>query len=326
MGVPEDEPGRLSAAFSSGFAERTSATSEDDSLPSSPGDQGRTPGATGAVTTSPAGLEAELSAACETGRTGLRAIGLAVDDETFSRHLGRVVARNKGPAASIAGLAIADLYLACTCQLRLPGAARELRARHGATIRLAIARIVPGADGAEIEQQLLDSLLVGSTTSAPKIGTYGGQAPLDRWLQVSAQRAALMWLRADQAEGRARRGAAAEPQLDRPHPEMAYLKARYRDDFEQALKGALGRVGERERVLLRLHLVKGLSAENIGKMYGVSQPTAWRWLARAREALLDDVKTELGERLGVSQGEMASLAVLVASGLDLSLSQLLRTR
>ena len=79
-------------------------------------------------------------------------------------------------------------------------------------------------------------------------------------------------------------------------------------------------------MLLRLYLVNGLSVESIGKMYGVSQPTASRWLARARATLLEDVKGALGVRLGVSSQELASLAGLVASGLDLSLSELLKTR
>jgi RNA polymerase sigma-70 factor (ECF subfamily) len=79
-------------------------------------------------------------------------------------------------------------------------------------------------------------------------------------------------------------------------------------------------------VLLRLHLVNGLTVEAIGKMYGVSQPTASRWLAAARATLLDDIKATLAARLGASSEELASLAGLVASRLDLSLSALLRSR
>jgi transposase len=75
-----------------------------------------------------------------------------------------------------------------------------------------------------------------------------------------------------------------------------------------------------------MHLVNGLSVEAIGKMFGVTQPTASRWLARARETLLDDIKAALATRLGVSSEELASLAGLVASGFDMSLSQALKTR
>src|SRR5436305_334830 len=78
-----------------------------------------------------------------------------------------------------------------------------------------------------------------------KIGSYAGKAPLDRWLGVAAQRAALMWLRENQTEARARDGAAAEPAANgNTHPEMAFVKDRYRGDFEQALKDSLARLPE----------------------------------------------------------------------------------
>ena len=110
-----------------------------------------------------------------------------------------------------------------------------------------------------------------------------------------------MWLRENQTEARARDGAAAEPAASgNTHPEMAFVKDRYRGDFEQALKDSLARLPERERTLLRLHIVNGVSVEKIGQMFAVSQPTASRWLAAARATLLDDIKATLGNRLGAS--------------------------
>jgi RNA polymerase sigma-70 factor (ECF subfamily) len=230
-------------------------------------------------------------------------------------------------ATALAALALEDLYLACAAAAGVEGAAAMFRTRHGATIRAAVGRVLQGADLAEIEQQIFDVMLVGTVTTPPKLVSYAGRAPLDRWLAVAAQRAALIWLREGRAEGRARDGAAAEPDASAPvHPELAYLKERYRGDFARALAEALDRAPERERALLRLHIVNGVSVEKIGKMYGVTQPTASRWLAAAREQLLDDMKASLGPRLGVSSEELASLAGLVASRLDLSLSVLLRSR
>jgi RNA polymerase sigma-70 factor (ECF subfamily) len=74
-----------------------------------------------------------------------------------------------------------------------------------------------------------------------------------------------------------------------------------------------------------MHLVNGLSIEKVGKMLGVSQSTVSRWLASARETLLGDIKTNLGNRLGVTSAQLASLARLVASHLELGLSQALET-
>ena len=268
-------------------------------------------------------LEQALAAAVARGRAAFP--DLPVPEEAFARHLARVV--NGADPAALEGLVMEDLYLACACVEQIENAATAFRARHGAAIRAAVVRLVKGVDLAELEQRVLDAMLVGSVTTAAKIGSYAGRAPLDRWLGIAAQRTALMWLREGRAEARARDGAAAEPDSGgHIHPELSYLKERYRGDFEQALKEALARAPERERALLRLHVVNGVSVEKIGKMYGVSQATASRWLAAARELLLDDIKGSLGTRLGASPEELASLADLVASRLDLSLSMLLRSR
>ena len=267
-------------------------------------------------------LESDLAAACARGRATFPA--LAVPDDAFVRYLAHVQGLGGAGAQPITALPIEDLYLACACLAGVEGAVAALGTRHGATIRGAIGRIVVPSDVDEAQQQLMQSMLVGTEASPPKIGSYAGKAPLDRWLGVSAQRAALMWLRQNRTETRARNAAAAESGPGgEVHPETAYMKEKYRGDFEQALGDALARLPERERVLLRLHLVNNVSLEKIGKMFSVSQPTASRWLAAARAQLLDDVKRSLGNRLG-SSTELASLAGMVASRLDLSLSVLLK--
>ncbi|HLK93216.1 MAG TPA: hypothetical protein VKZ18_25205 [Polyangia bacterium] len=58
----------------------------------------------------------------------------------------------------------------------------------------------------------------------------------------------------------------------------------------------------------------------------MSQSTASRWLASARQLLLEDVKTTFRERFGMPSSEVGSLVDLIASRLDLSLSGLLQSR
>jgi RNA polymerase sigma-70 factor (ECF subfamily) len=270
-------------------------------------------------------LESQLAGAC--ARAGAAFEDILVDDQTFARHLGRVARRGRSAPLPLSDLAIDDLYLVCACLSRAARAVDTFANRHRRTIRTAVARLAPGADGHEVEQTLLAALLVGCAGAPPKIEGYTGKGPLDRWVQVAAQRAALTWLRENRAEGRARQAAAEDPLLaGSAHPELAYLKQRYRLDFEQALAAAITRLPERDRFLLRLQVVDGLAVEKIGKMYSVRQSTASRWLAAARAALLADVKTMLHDRLGASSEEIASLAGLVASRIDLSLSRLLKAR
>ena len=279
----------------------------------------------GTATREDGALQGVLAAACARGRAAFPQ--LALDDDAFAGHLGHMVGLGEIDVASIPESPIEDLYLSCACLTGVTGAAVIFGARHGATIRAAIARIVGAADTDEAHQQLLQSLLVGTSSSPPKIGSYAGKAPLDRWLGVSARRAALMWLRENRTERNAREAAGADPALGaHTHPETAYMKEKYRGDFEAALAQALERLPEQERALLRLYLVNGVSLEKIGTMFSVSQPTASRWLAAARTKLLDDVKQTLAPRLGTSSAELASLAGMVASRIDLSLSTLLKAR
>jgi RNA polymerase sigma-70 factor (ECF subfamily) len=92
------------------------------------------------------------------------------------------------------------------------------------------------------------------------------------------------------------------------------------------MQDALAGLPDRERMVMRLHLVGGMSVEAIGKMYDVSQSTVSRWLAKARETIVKTAQALLHERLRVAPEEFQSLAALVVSQLDLSLSRVLASR
>lgn len=266
-------------------------------------------------------LDAALGEAHRRGREAFPE--LVLDEATFARHLATLC--KEGTPAEVQALVAEDLFLARACVARAADAANIFAARYGATIRSAIARIAGRSDVEEMEQQLLHELLLESVDAPPKIASYAGRAPLERWIAVAAQRTALMSVRQNRAETRALTAAAAEPLLaGRTHPEMTFLKERYRGEFERALAEALGRLSDREQLLLRLHLVSNVSLEKIGKMFAVSQPTASRWLAAARQSLRNDIEKTLAERLGATSSELTALAAMVASRLDLSISALLK--
>jgi RNA polymerase sigma-70 factor (ECF subfamily) len=282
--------------------------------------------AAGAVSRAPqdeGDLEARLAALVARGRAAHPELPLP--DLDFVKHLARCSARadTEAPRA-LEALAIEDLYLACACQLRVEGAAAEFEARCGGRLRAVLGAEAKSSDlRDEVEQRVRDLLLVGTVETPPKIASYGGQGPLDRWAAVVAQRQVVTVLRRDESEQRARDGLAAEAALGELPPEIALAKQRYREAFQAAMKDALGTLGERDRLLLRLHLVSGISVESIGNMYGVSQSTASRWLAKAREDVAAEAQRLLRERIGVAPSEVASLADLVASQLDLSVSRIL---
>ena len=88
------------------------------------------------------------------------------------------------------------------------------------------------------QQGVLTDLLVGSA-GRPRIGAYAGRAPLARWVEVVAQRAALVWLRSERTRATVSARAGFEPPLGGDTPmEAAFFRERM-DAFERSLKEAL---------------------------------------------------------------------------------------
>jgi RNA polymerase sigma-70 factor (ECF subfamily) len=277
-----------------------------------------------AGSTGPPDLEARLAAVCLRGRAAYPS--LAVDDAVFARHLGRcAVGSADAPPPDLEDLQIEDLFLACACLERVPGAAEAFDARCAERLRRALASSVKADDArAEVAQRVREAVLVGNVDAPAKIANYSGQGPLDRWVAIVAQRMAITLARSETASRRAHERATLEAAVSgQQQPEISYIKEQYKDQFERAFAEALTALSERDRLLMRLHLVSGMSVESIGKMYNVSQSTASRWLASARETVAAEVERLLRDRLQLARSEMASLAGLVASRLDLSISRIL---
>jgi RNA polymerase sigma-70 factor (ECF subfamily) len=159
-------------------------------------------------------------------------------------------------------------------------------------------------------------LLVGP---APKIATYSGRGPLRAWLRVVARRIVLEIVDRDMPIADDWEVAALPVAAD--DPELAYVKARYRAEYERAFAAALGAVGDRERTILAQYHVDGLTIDQLGALYGVHRVTASRWVLRAQEELRRGVLAQLDTRLGLSATELRSLTRLVRSQLTVALAR-----
>ena len=82
---------------------------------------------------------------------------------------------------------------------------------------------------------------------------------------------------------------------------------------------ALSRLGDRERTLLRLHVGERMSIDHLGAMYRVNRATAARWIAAARESLVEGARGEIRARLRLGESEYQSIIALVRSQLDVSI-------
>ena len=79
----------------------------------------------------------------------------------------------------------------------------------------------------------------------------------------------------------------------------------------------------REKSLLKLSYLDGLSLDEIGALYRAHRTTVGRWLDAARQRILDDTRRGLGERLRLGEAEVDSLMALIRSQLDVTLHSLL---
>jgi RNA polymerase sigma-70 factor, ECF subfamily len=270
----------------------------------------------------PRDLEEQLAAVCEAARAPWPKVTL--EAAGFVGYLAAHTDPSDDPGQALATLRVADLYLACACAEGQPAAIEELE-----RICLAASEVFlrqfrqPPAFADEVRQIVLSRALVGDGEEPPRITQYAGRGTLASWVGITAQRTALSLLRGDVVRGRATHEAMAQALPLGGDPELDYLKARYRREFRDAFMEAIAALPAHERVLLRLHLVEGLSHERIGAMYQVNQSTITRRVARARDTILRETQQALRRRLHVETAEFESLAALVGSELDLSLSRLL---
>jgi RNA polymerase sigma-70 factor (ECF subfamily) len=221
-----------------------------------------------------------------------------------------------------------DLALALACAEGSPTALERLQSHLLPQALNAVRRIDPSPSFLdELRQHLLERLLLPRDGQPPRIAEFAAQSSLLHWLRAVALRQALNHRRDARRIPEELAGETlveiAAPLRD---PQLELLKQRHGPAFSQALREGLSALEARERSLLRLHYVDGLSLAQIGAVYQVNKSTISRWLNAAREALLVRLGGALEDRLGVAPSELESLMRALRSQVELDLSSLLRSR
>jgi RNA polymerase sigma-70 factor (ECF subfamily) len=266
---------------------------------------------------------AEIRRLFDEGRRAWPGIDLPLP--VFAEHLAGNAGSREGDAGEAdppppEGTHAADLYLASACAARVRGAVDAFEHAHIRSVDRYLARMQPSAAFVdEVRQVVREKLFVGKDGAPPKIAEYAGQGALAGWVRVVAIRAALDLNKRD--------AAAEEPArtLDEPvtgDPEIDYVKQRYRQAFNDALRDAVAALPREQRELLRVHFIEGRTLEELAAEAGVHRATIARRLAAAREAAAGEALRLLRARLDVSEAELASLAGILRSQLHLSLAAL----
>jgi RNA polymerase sigma-70 factor (ECF subfamily) len=265
------------------------------------------------------GLEALLRGHYAAGQAQWHSVPLG--PERFVRHLARHLP--EGAEDSLRQLHGADLYLACACA---EGEPRALRAFEQHILQRVPPRLgqLSQATVDDVLQELRQRLLLRRGEAPPRIADYSGRGPLLAWVRIIAARIA-----GELAHQQGRQVLFDEPpevlarMLSSNDPERELLREDSRQALAEALRKALAVLPERERALLRLHHLHGLTMDRLAAMYGESRSSVARHVAQARERLLELTRQELSSRLKLAGVEVESLLGLVQSRLDFSLRQLM---
>lgn len=208
-----------------------------------------------------------------------------------------------------------DFYLACSCALGIAGAIEAFEARWMPEVPLFLTGIE--RDPAvidEVKQLLREKLFVGEEK---KIAQYSGRGSLGSWLRVVTLRIA-----SNRRRGEKNHEEIGE-EISSLDPELKIIQAKYRKPFDAALRSAFASLTAKERTLFRMHFVDGLSLDEMGRVFSVHRATVARWIALAREQVLERTMASLGDELRLNGPELESLLRIVRSSLDVSLQGLL---
>lgn len=241
--------------------------------------------------------------------------------EAFASHVAALRADGDAPSDEDLASHGTNVFLAAAC---LANDGRALAALERDFLA-PLPRIVRAIDsspafGTEVTQSLRERLLCPPEF---RLRQYSGAGSLDGWLRVAAKRLALDLKRRDGAS--LRQMGQLETVLARSQRDVEWelVHRRFRQPLEAAMRAALDALDPRDRMVLRLYLIRGENIGAIGKMYGVHRATVARWIVAAQRAIIDAVTTRLQNELGFSARECHSLARDLKSGLSFTLERLL---
>ena len=249
----------------------------------------------------------------------LRWPGLGVGVDQLEQYLNERVAS----AESLTPVIASDLFLAFACLANVPNAVQLFHSTYDQIVMTTARHFdKSGALTDELWQRVAEVLFVGRGGRPPRIADYHGRGPLSAWVRTCARRMALRLAKVDNAEALMTREALADEISDACDQELALLKSHYGELFRQELLAALNELPAKDRMLLQLHLVAGLSTTRIAKMYHLNQSSVSRQLQRAATNTFTIIKQRVNLRLGVATAELESLLDLARSHIELSLSNL----
>lgn len=216
--------------------------------------------------------------------------------------------------------AVTELYLALACARGDNAAVAAFDRAYLEVVPQALAGMkLPKATVEDVRSMVRDKLLLADGDKPPRILDYAGRGRLRGLVQVSATRTAIDRIRLEdkEAELPARELAASADVA------MSLIKAQYRAAFAEGFSHAVESASRRDRNLLRLHFLGGVTLEQLAQMYNVHRATVVRWIAAARDAVFAATREHVATSIAAPSEELDEMFDLVKSRVELSVERLL---
>jgi RNA polymerase sigma-70 factor (ECF subfamily) len=202
---------------------------------------------------------------------------------------------------------------------REPTAVANVTQRIAASARRAAKRLGLGAPQADdIAQRVAERLWLGREGGQPALASFTAGAPLDAWLKVIAYREGVNMVRGREAP-------TDDEFIDRlvgnSDPQALGAKRATAAVFKRCVSAALRELSLHEKELLRMHFLQRTSIDDLAHHHEVHRGTIARWLAQARQRVINATQAALRTELA-GDAELGDVLALVASQLDVSLSSL----
>lgn len=251
---------------------------------------------------------------------------VTIPDADFLGFIAERLPAELAPDEALEGLHIGDLYLACGCARTDRRALECFEHEFAQEIARGVSSMAGDAiRGDDFKQEVRHKLFLGKPPAGPKIGEYSGRGSLRRWVRITARRTYIDLMRTRQREPEVLTGDdIVEERAGEIDPELAYVKGRYREEFRTAFTAALSTLTTRQRNILRHHFVHRLRFDEIAGIYRVHRATVARWIADARDGLLERTRAALRDQLAVEGEEFDSIMRLIQTDMDVTVSRLLK--
>jgi RNA polymerase sigma-70 factor (ECF subfamily) len=223
------------------------------------------------------------------------------------------------PALAAAGAI--EIHLAIACARGEAAAIAAFDRAYLEVVPLALAGMkLAQATVDDVRAAVRDKLLLADGDRPPRVLAYAGRGRLRGLVQVTATRTAIDRIRLEEREAElpAGRDLAAPANVA-----LSLIKAQYRAAFSDGFRTAVAAASRRDRNLLRLHFLGGVTLEQLAQMYGVHRATVVRWLAAAREAVFAATREHVAGHLRAPADELDEMFDLVKSRVELSVERLL---